>query len=336
MFIDEARIFVKAGKGGNGCMSFRREKFVPKGGPDGGDGGDGGDVIFVVDTNINTLIKFKYRQHFKAGNGKHGQGSKKSGHSGEDIIVTVPLGTITRDAENGKVLADLSEHDDRVVIVYGGKSGRGNARFATSTNQAPRRTEKGRQGEEKILLLELKILADVGLVGFPNAGKSTLLSRISDAHPRIADYPFTTLQPNLGIVSYGDLKSFVMADIPGIIEGAHEGKGLGLRFLRHIERTKILLFLIECISENPTEDYMNLLDELAQFNENLLKKPRLVAFTKTDLLPPGEELSLPDFENKVETYAISSVRGDGLDRLVYRLGDLIERESQRISGCSIK
>ena len=332
MFVDEARIFVKAGDGGDGCVSFRREKFVPKGGPDGGDGGDGGDIIIVADPNINTLIHLKYCQHFRAGQGKHGQGSRKHGHSGENKIISVPLGTIARDTEGRKVLADLSELNDRVIIAHGGRGGRGNARFATATNQAPRRADKGLPGEEKVLLLELKLLADVGLVGFPNTGKSTLLSRLSSAHPKIADYPFTTLQPNLGIVSYGDYKSFVMADIPGIIEGAHEGKGLGLRFLRHIERTRVLLFLIECTAEYPAADYIKLLDELKLFSEKLLTKPRFVALTKTDLFPPDKTIPTPDFGDGVGTFAISSVKGDGLDSLVYHLGSVIENEMQKIHG----
>jgi len=319
MFIDEARIYVKAGDGGNGCVSFRREKYVPRGGPDGGDGGDGGDVVFVVDTNLNTLVKFKYRQHFRAERGKHGRGACKHGRNGEDVVVSVPPGTVVRDADTGEVLADLSEPEDRVVVARGGRGGRGNARFATPTRQAPRRADRGFSGEERNIHLELKLLADVGLVGFPNAGKSTFLSRVSSAHPKIADYPFTTLQPNLGIVEYGDMKTLVMADIPGIIEGAHEGKGLGLRFLRHIERTKVLLFLIECTSGNPVEDYEKLVDELARFSGRLLEKPRLVALTKIDLLPP-EELTLPDFG--IESFAVSSVKGYGLRRLVYRLGEM--------------
>ena len=330
MFVDEAKIFVRAGAGGNGCVSFRREKHVPRGGPDGGDGGDGGDVVFVVDPNINTLIKFKYRQHFRAGKGKHGQGACKHGHSGEDIVVSVPLGTIARDAVTGELFADLSGPEDRVVIARSGRGGRGNARFATPTHQAPRRADDGSPGEEKQLHLELKLLADVGLVGFPNAGKSTLLSRVSSAHPKIADYPFTTLQPNLGILSYGDFKSLVMADIPGIIEGAHEGKGLGIRFLRHIERTKVLLFLIECISEEPAADYKRLLNELGWFSEKMLEKPRLVAFTKIDLLPPDETFSMPDFGENVETFTISSVKGDGLESLVYFLGGMVEKVAEKV------
>lgn len=331
MFIDEARIFVRGGAGGNGCVSFHREKFVPKGGPDGGDGGDGGSVIFVVDPNENTLLKFKFSQHYWADKGKHGQGSKKHGHSGEDLMVSVPLGTIVRDAETGKVMADLSDPEDRVVMALGGRGGRGNARFATPTHQTPRRADKGVPGEEKTLLLELKLLADVGLVGFPNVGKSTLLSRISSAHPKIADYPFTTLQPNLGIVSYGDLKTLVMADIPGIIEGAHEGKGLGLRFLKHIERTKVLLFLVECIAEYPSADYRKLLDEISQFSDKMLKKPRLVAITKTDLLPRGETVSFPDLGEDIKSFPISAINGDGIDKLLYHLGSMVETETQRVT-----
>lgn len=324
MFIDEARIYVKAGDGGNGCVSFRREKYIPRGGPDGGDGGDGGNVIFTVDPNVNTLIKFKYNQHYKAQKGKHGQGARKYGHSGEDMVITVPMGTIARDAETGNVIADLSEPDDSVIIARGGRGGRGNARFATPSHQTPRRADNGIPGEEKTLFLELKLLADIGLVGFPNAGKSTLLSRLSSAHPKIADYPFTTLEPQLGIVSYGEHRSLVMADIPGIIEGAHEGKGLGYRFFRHIERTKILLFLIECSAENPLDDYTKLLEEITLFSEKLLKKPRLVAMTKTDILPPKDTPDIIDFGDQVETIPISSVRGDGLDKLVYRLGTLVD------------
>ncbi|HDY89400.1 MAG TPA: GTPase ObgE [bacterium] len=324
MFIDEAKINVKAGDGGNGCVSFRREKFVPRGGPDGGDGGNGGSIIFVVDKNVNTLIKFKYRQHFKADSGKHGMGAKKYGHSGEDVIVSFPLGTIARDGESGKIIADLSDQKDRVVIAHGGRGGKGNAQFATATNQAPQKAKKGTPGEGKTILLELKLLADVGLVGFPNAGKSTLLSSVSSAHPKIADYPFTTLQPILGIVHYDDFNSFVMADIPGIIEGAHEGKGLGLRFLRHIERTKVLLFLIDCTAENPVDEYNKLLDELGSFSNKLLKKPRFVALTKTDIFPPDEKIKVPDFGKNNGVFAISSVKGDGIKELIYRMSSEIK------------
>lgn len=326
MFVDEARIHVKAGDGGNGCISFRREKFEPKGGPDGGDGGDGGNVVLAVDSNENTLIKFRYRHRFKAERGENGQGAKKYGPYGADEVISVPLGTIVRDEATGEIIADLSDPADRVIVAKGGRGGRGNARFATPTHQTPRRADPGGTGEERDLFLELKLLADVGLVGFPNAGKSTLLSRVSSAHPKIADYPFTTLQPNLGIVTYGDtLKSLVMADIPGIIEGAHEGKGLGLQFLKHIERTKILLFMIECTSEDPLGDYRKLLDELGSFSEKLLEKPRLAAITKTDVMPSVKETPLPDFG--IDCVAISAVTGDGVDDLVYRLGAILERMS---------
>ncbi len=325
MFIDEAKIYVKAGNGGNGCVSFRHEKFVPKGGPDGGDGGNGGDVIFVVDENLNTLIKFKYHQHFKAASGKHGQGAKKHGHSGKDNIISVPLGTIARDGETGETIADLSVMEDRIVVASGGKGGRGNTQFASATNQIPRRAEKGLPGDEKTIRLELKLIADIGLVGFPNAGKSTLLSRVSSAHPKIADYPFTTLQPNLGIVHYDDFKSFVLADIPGIIEGAHDGKGLGFRFLRHIERTKVLLFLIDCTVENPVDEYNKLLEELRLFSDKLLRKPRLVALTKTDIFHSGENITIPDFGENTEAVAISAVKGDGIKRLIYHLGSVVEQ-----------
>ncbi len=330
MFIDEARIFIKAGDGGDGCVSFRHEKFVPRGGPDGGDGGDGGDIIFEIDPNENTLIRFRYRQHFKADSGKHGNESNKHGHSGKHLLVPVPYGTILRDKETGNIIADISEKDDSLVAAKGGRGGRGNSRFATSTNQTPRRADPGIPGEEKTLFLELKLLADVGLVGFPNAGKSTLLSRVSSAHPRIADYPFTTLQPNLGIVNYSDMRSFVMADIPGIIEGAHEGKGLGFQFLRHIERTKVLLFLVECIEENPVEQYRKLLSELELFSEKMMNKPRFVALTKTDLFPPNQKLSTPKFDDGIEAFPVSAVSGNGIDRLIYRLGKEIEAAGGKI------
>ncbi len=321
MFVDEAQIKIRAGKGGDGAMSFRHEKFVPKGGPDGGDGGNGGSVIFAVDSNANTLVLFRYKQQFKAENGANGQGARKHGTTGADLVIPVPPGTIVRDADTGQVLADLSEKDDRVVLARGGRGGRGNTRFATSTNQAPRRADKGQPGEEHTLDLELKVLADVGLVGFPNAGKSTLLSRVSAAHPKIACYPFTPLQPTPGIVRYGEEGSFVMADIPGIIEGAHKGKGLGFQFLRHIERTKVLLFLVEAVAENPKEQYRQLLEELAAYSPTLAGKPRLVAFTKIDLLPPDAPAESVELEPGVPVYRISAVTGEGVERLVYRLAE---------------
>lgn len=321
MFVDEAKIMVKAGSGGSGAATFRREKFVPRGGPDGGDGGDGGDVVLAVDENENTLLRYRYNQHFRAGNGRNGEGARRYGRSGESVILPVPPGTVARDAETGEIIGDLSEPGDRVTTAKGGRGGRGNARFATATNQAPRRADDGLPGEERTILLELKLLADIGLVGFPNAGKSTLISRVSSAHPKIADYPFTTLEPILGIVSWGLDRSFVMADIPGIIEGAHEGKGLGLRFLRHIERTKVLLFVIECTHEDPIGEYHTLLRELELYSPALVEKPRLVALSKTDLLPPGGRPHVLSIEG-VQAVSFSAVSGEGVQGLVYRLGEM--------------
>ena len=270
MFIDQARIYIKAGDGGSGVLSFRREKYVPKGGPDGGDGGKGADVYFKVDPSLNTLLSFRYRQHFKAQSGRHGQGANKTGKSGEDLNIPVPPGTIVREAETGKFLADLVEEGQGYLVARGGRGGRGNAAFATPTNQAPRHFEPGRPGEEINVELELKLLADVGLVGLPNAGKSTLLARLSNARPKIADYPFTTLEPHLGIVSAGEHRSFVMADLPGLIEGASQGKGLGHRFLKHIERTRIILLMIDSSQPDPEETVNALIKELEHFNPNLL------------------------------------------------------------------
>ncbi len=329
MFVDEAKIYIFGGNGGNGCMSFRREKFVPKGGPDGGDGGDGGSVILVVDTHMNTLLNFRYVQHFKAERGTHGQGAKKHGHNGADLVVPVPLGTIVRDGESHEILADMSEPGDRLIAAHGGRGGRGNARFATATNQAPRRADPGQSAEERTLLLELKVLADVGLVGFPNAGKSTFLSVVSEAHPKIADYPFTTLQPNLGIVSYGESKTFVAADIPGLIEGAHEGKGLGFRFLRHIERTRVLLFMIDCTSVDPADQYRKLVEELRMYSPALTDKPRVIALSKTDIDPSCRDVKIPEFD-QVDVFPISSITGDGITRLVFRLGALVEENRESL------
>jgi len=313
MFVDYAKIHVKAGDGGNGCVSFRREKFVPKGGPDGGDGGRGGNVVVVADRNLSTLLDYRYKTHYKAERGGHGRGSKRHGRNGRDVVLRVPVGTVVRDAESGRVLADLTEHGQKVVVAYGGKGGRGNAHFATPTDRAPRYAEPGRPGQERWIELELKLFADVGIVGFPNAGKSTLLSRLSDAHPKIADYPFTTLQPVLGVVRVGEYEHFVLADLPGLVEGAHEGKGLGTRFLRHIERTKVLLFLIESTSADPEGDFEKLRHELKSYSPELLKKPYMVAMSKADLVPPDERRGLD------EAPFISSVTGEGLDLLVREL-----------------
>lgn len=316
-FVDSAKIHVKAGDGGVGCVSFRREKFVPKGGPDGGDGGRGGSIVIKANRQLNTLLDFRYKQHYQAPRGEHGLGSNKTGKSGKDIILEVPIGTIIRDTESGDDLGDLVNDRDEFVVVKGGRGGRGNSAFATSTNQAPREYEQGEPGEERSIELELKLLADVGLVGFPNAGKSTLISVISAAKPKIADYPFTTLVPNLGIVRIDYGKSFVVADIPGLIEGAHEGRGLGIQFLRHIERTRVLLFLIECTSPDPKADFDVLLNELKLFNKDLAGKSRIVAITKTDIL--GEEAirSLKKLRfGKTPVHLISAVAGAGIPELV--------------------
>ncbi len=288
MFIDYAEIELKAGDGGDGAVSFRREKYVPKGGPAGGNGGKGGSVIIEAHHNLSTLLDLRYKKIYKAGNGEQGGSSLKDGKNGEDIIIKVPVGTVIKDANNGGTLFDLDTDKKKAAIVKGGKGGKGNSNFATPTNQAPRYAEPGKPGESRKVVLELKLLADVGLVGFPNAGKSTLISTISAAKPKIADYPFTTLEPNLGIVKYKEYKSFTVADIAGIIEGAHEGKGLGHKFLRHIERTKILLFLIEVTSENFQQDYNVLLNELKSFSPNLVKKKKVIALSKIDLVEKDE------------------------------------------------
>ncbi len=326
MFIDQTKIYVKAGDGGNGCMSFRREKYVPKGGPDGGDGGDGGNIIFKADRHLRTLLDHRYNKHFKAENGKHGQGAKKFGKRGKDSIIKVPLGTIIKNQETGEILADLMKHNQPTVIAKGGKGGRGNARFATSTNQAPRKYENGKKGEDFNLILELKLLADVGLVGFPNAGKSTLLSRISAAQPKIADYPFTTLIPNLGLVKYKESNNFVVADIPGLIEGAHEGKGLGIQFLRHIERTRLLVYLIDAQSNDITSDLKSLQNELMCYDNNLLNKPSFVVITKIDIIPVYDIKDIKKFENLgVEWLAISAVTGQGIDEVKSKIWKLLSR-----------
>ena len=330
MFVDQVKIYVKSGNGGNGCMSFRREKFVPRGGPDGGDGGDGGDVVFEVDPALSTLLDYRYRQHLAAGRGAHGRGKKQTGKRGEDVIIRVPPGTLVRDADTGELLADLTGQGERIVVLKSGRGGRGNARFATPTNRAPERADPGGPGQERHLEMELKLIADVGLVGHPNAGKSTLLSRVSAAHPKIADYPFTTLQPNLGIVRFGEFDSFVMADIPGLIEGAHEGRGLGYQFLRHIERTRILLFLVDVSSADPQHDLEILRQELRHFSPDLLKKPSLTAVSKIDLLPP-ETRGAPHLE--AETHlGVSSATGDGIQSLIHQLGNLIAHSRKAEAG----
>lgn len=330
-FIDEVKIQVKAGDGGRGCLSFRREKFVPLGGPDGGDGGQGGDVLFRVDAGLSTLLDLRYRQHLKAGNGAPGMGKNRHGKNGEDLVVTVPPGTLVFDDETGEQLADLVAADQQVCLLKGGRGGRGNARFQTATNRAPRHTQPGEPGEERLLRLELKLLADVGLVGLPNAGKSTLISSLSAARPKIADYPFTTLVPNLGVVKYGDFRSFVMADIPGLVEGASDGHGLGARFLRHIERTNLFLHLVDlsALQEgDPLAHFDTINQELAHYNPELTERPMLVVLTKQDITEVREQTPAMrrEFEARgFSTLAVSAVTREGLPELIVRIVQELDR-----------
>ncbi len=333
MFIDEVIITVKAGDGGNGCLAFRREKFVPRGGPSGGDGGHGGNVILKASTHHNTLLHFRFNPEHTAERGKHGEGSNRTGRDGPDIEVPVPVGTVIYDAETGEQLFDFAAPDDRWIAAKGGRGGRGNARFATSTHQAPTEHEEGKPGELIRLKLELKLLADVGLVGFPNAGKSTLISRLSAARPKIADYPFTTLEPNLGVVQAGD-HTFVMADIPGLIEGAHEGHGLGMQFLRHVERTRLLVHLVD-VSEfsgrEPAHDFEVILGELHEFSEAMLEKPMIVLASKIDACQDPariEAVRVKARERGSLFFAISSVTGAGIEELRFAMSDaLLEQDS---------
>ncbi len=343
MFIDEAKIRVKAGDGGNGCMAFRREKFVPRGGPSGGDGGRGGDVIMESSQRHNTLIHFRFNPEHKAQRGEHGMGSNCTGLDGKSIILQVPVGTALYDQETGELVHDFSEPDERLIIAKGGRGGRGNQHFATSTHQAPREHELGRQGEERLFRLELKLLADVGLVGYPNAGKSTLISRISAAKPKIADYPFTTLEPNLGVVTVGEepnQQSFVVADMPGLIEGAHLGSGLGTQFLRHIERTRLLVHLVDVSDTSgrpdPVEDFKVINNELANFSPKaseesadkhpLADKPMIVVASKVDAANPEKLKKLTTYakRHKLEFHAISAVTGEGIDELKWALAKRVQ------------
>ncbi|MFM8770435.1 MAG: GTPase ObgE [Candidatus Kapaibacterium sp.] len=325
-FIDTASIAVKAGDGGAGHVSFRREKFVPKGGPDGGNGGDGGSVIIEADQQLGTLLDFTYKRKYEAQNGDRGGKSNCTGRSGNDIVIRVPVGTIIRDRETEDVVADMTVHGERVIVARGGMGGRGNSEFVTSVNQAPRNADPGTPGEECLLDLELKLLADVGLVGFPNAGKSTLISAISAARPKIADYPFTTLVPNLGMVRAGQYRSFTVADIPGLIEGAHQGKGLGIQFLRHIERTAVLVFLIDVQSDDPDHDLMVLRQELGLYSPQLLDKPWLVCLSKADVLGDelSEELGRSPFAVNHKARVISAVSGRGLSELVEKMWSFVQ------------
>ncbi len=328
MFIDYAKIHVKAGDGGTGCVAFRREKYVPKGGPSGGDGGKGGDVYLIATKSLNTLMDFKFKKIFKAQRGKHGEGSNRTGKSGEDLYIKVPVGTIVKDASTGEIIGDLIEDGQKILVAKGGKGGRGNARFATSTHQTPREFEYGEEGEEKDLILELKLLADVALVGYPNAGKSTLISRISAAKPKIADYPFTTLNPHLGVVKVDEFTSFVVADIPGLIEGAHMGHGLGDKFLRHIERCKIIAHLVDLsIEGNSIERFEKIEEELKLYSEKLHNKPRIVLGTKIDAVSSPEEAEkLKNYclDKNLPFLEISSVNGTGLKEFIYLCKEMLE------------
>ncbi|MBN2417038.1 GTPase ObgE [bacterium] len=315
-FIDEVSFFAEGGRGGDGCVSFRREKYVPKGGPDGGDGGNGGSVVLAVRPNISTLIDLRHKVRYRAGSGGNGSGSNRHGRNGADVIIPVPRGTLVIDAESGRILGDLTEEGQQLIVAGGGRGGKGNAQFATPTRQAPDFAQEGKAGGISAVRLELKLLADVGLVGLPNAGKSTLLSVISAAKPKIAGYPFTTLVPNLGIVRHSDENSAVFADIPGLIAGASQGKGLGDRFLRHIERTRVLIFMIDCLEESYEDVYHTLLSELEQFDTSLLQKPRLVSLTKLDLLPEDARLHLPAVIDDQPLLTISSASGEGVRELV--------------------
>jgi GTP-binding protein len=330
MFIDEVRIRVKAGDGGNGCLAFRREKFVPRGGPSGGDGGNGGDVVFVASQHHNTLLHFRFNPEHEAERGRHGEGSNRTGREGASKDVPVPVGTIVYDDQTGEQLHDFTQPGERFVIAKGGRGGRGNQHFATATHQAPTEHEPGKPGEEKRLQLKLKLLADVGLVGFPNAGKSTLISRISAARPKIADYPFTTLEPNLGVVSAGD-ETFVVADIPGLIEGAHLGHGLGVQFLRHVERTRLLVHLVdvsEATGRDPLEDFRVVMEELEGFSLDLVRKPMFVVASKVDVAQDTariEALKALAAEKHLPFYEISSVTGQGIEDLKYNMAQFLSK-----------
>ncbi|MFA7361710.1 MAG: GTPase ObgE [Candidatus Kapaibacterium sp.] len=321
MFIDYTKIFIKSGDGGNGCISFRREKYVPKGGPNGGDGGNGGHIVFRASAQLNTLVDFTYKRHHKAGRGVHGLGGDKNGRNGKDELILVPCGSVIKNFETGEIVEEMLYDGEEKVLLKGGRGGKGNTHFKTSTNRTPRYAERGKPGEEMMIIIELKLIADIGLVGFPNAGKSTLISKISSAKPKIADYPFTTLKPNLGIVKMHEYDSFVVADIPGIIEGASSGKGLGIQFLKHIERTRVLLFMIDTTNLSPDgknllKEYKILLKELEKYEANLLDKPRIVCFTKIDAISDELKKKLKSARTAgIDKIQISSVTGENLQEL---------------------
>ncbi len=345
MFIDEAKIRVKAGNGGNGCMAFRREKYVPRGGPSGGDGGRGGDVIMEASQSHNTLIHFRFNPEHEAQRGRHGEGSNCTGKEGYDVVLKVPVGLIVYDFETGEKIHDFTHEGERFVVARGGRGGRGNARFTSSTHQAPREHEDGKPGEDKILRLELKLLADVGLVGYPNVGKSTLISRISAARPKIADYPFTTLEPNLGLVAVGERYtpeevSFVVADIPGLIEGAHEGAGLGTQFLRHIERTRVLAHLVDVSDASgrldPVKDVEVIKGELSSFGAHLEDKPVMMVASKMDAANPDKLAKLKRYckKHKLELFEISAVTGAGIEPLKFAMAKKVE-EAHKVAATEL-
>ncbi len=351
MFVDEAKIFVKAGDGGNGCVAFRREKYVPRGGPSGGDGGHGGSIYLEANSNDNTLLRYRYNREFKADRGRHGEGSSCTGHSGADLILQVPMGTLVFDDQSGATIVDLASPGQRVLIAHGGRGGRGNQHFAKPWHQAPREHEDGFPGEGRHLRLELKLLADVGLVGYPNAGKSTLISVISAAHPKIANYPFTTLEPNLGVVNadggtggHGTElgRTFVVADLPGLIEGAHEGAGLGIRFLRHVERTRLLVHLIDTSDSNaddPVHSFAVINGELEAFSASLIEKPMIVVATKLDATTDRARLeALRDScqQRNLEFHSISAAAGDGVKDLVRSIADALDKIPRAARGSSIE
>jgi len=331
-FVDYVKIYVKAGDGGRGCISFRREKYVPKGGPDGGDGGKGGDVIVRASSELHTLLDHKYQKTYKAKRGEHGKGSNMKGKDGEDLVIKVPVGTVVKDADSEEILADLDQDGKEFVVARGGKGGLGNAHFATPTNQAPRYAQPGQKGEEKWIILELKLLADVGLIGLPNAGKSTLISTISSARPKIADYPFTTLNPVLGVVKYKDYHSFVVADIPGLIEGAHKGAGLGHQFLRHVERTSLILHLVDVsdyLQSDPVKDFEKIQKELELYNPELINKSFAVVGTKIDIAYEGKRLKRLETyckEKGIDFFPLSAVKKEGIDKLLEYLSEKVSKK----------